>query len=207
MLAAKYIAVEGVIGVGKTTLTKKLAEHYQGETIFEPVTENPFLANFYEDRAKYAFQTQLYFCLNRYRQQVEARQPGLFQRVQVCDYLFAKDRLFAHLNLEGAELELYDQVYSLLDPKMIRPDLVIYLQAPIDTICRRIERRGLEFERKIERKYLEDLGQLYLDFFATYTEAPVLFVQTAELNLVERPEDLDYILRAIETPWQGHKQI
>ncbi len=203
MQGLRYIAVEGVIGVGKTSLTRRLARHFSGRGVYEPVVENPFLARFYEDRTRYAFQTQLFFLLTRFQQQDALKQGDLFAPTLVSDYLFSKDRIFAQLNLSNDELALYQQVYRLLDGRTPRPDLVIYLQAPTEVLQGRIRARGLPFEQAIPDEYLDHLAELYNDFFSTYDEAPLLVVQTSDLDLVHREEDFTYLLEAVVEHREG----
>src|SRR5512143_2864527 len=155
MERARYIAVEGPVGAGKTALAALLAERMGGRLLAEPVEDNPFLAAFYDDRKKHAFQTQLFFLLSRFQQQQQLFQQDLFSQVTVADYLFAKDRIFASLTLEPAELNLYDKVYQLLGPRVVKPDLVIYLQARTEVLVQRIRRRGRDFERAAEPSWLE----------------------------------------------------
>src|SRR5437588_3518878 len=159
--AHRYICVEGPIGVGKTTLTRALAKRFGGRTVFEVVEENPFLASFYQDRAKYAFQTQLFFLLSRFRQQQELFQQDLFNQITVSDYLFAKDRIFASITLDPHELSLYERVYEQISPRVLKPDLVIYLQARLDVLLARIKKRGRDFERKFDPDYLAELSRTY----------------------------------------------
>src|SRR3990172_6069530 len=154
MEKTQYIAVEGPIGVGKTSLTELLAIEFDGRHIFENIEENPFIRNFYKDRQKHAFQTQLFFLLSRYQQQKDLSQQGLFNRVTVADYIFAKDRIFAHLNLDDNELSLYEQIYKLLDARITKPDLVIYLQAEPRVLIERIRKRNKDYEKDIEESYL-----------------------------------------------------
>ncbi|HCP46999.1 MAG TPA: deoxynucleoside kinase [Deltaproteobacteria bacterium] len=207
MKSPRYIAVEGVIGVGKSTLTRLLADRLGGVSVHEPVFENPFLAKFYEDRAAYAFQTQLYFLLTRYQQQVELKQPGLFNPVTVCDYLFAKDRMFATLNLSRDELVLYNQIYETLDARLPAPDLVVYLQAEVDVLMDRIKVRGREFEQAIEPEYLSDLGALYNDFFFNYRGSPLLVVQTSGIDFVKNARDQQWLLDEIVAMKGGTKHL
>jgi deoxyguanosine kinase len=153
----RYIVVEGPIGVGKTSLSNLLSERFRARRILEVVEENPFLSSFYTDRDKYAFQTQIFFLLSRFRQQQELFQQDLFNSVTVSDYLFAKDRIFACLTLDPNELSLYDRVFEALGPRVAKPDLVIYLQARLEVLLQRIKKRGREFERKFDPVYLEEL--------------------------------------------------
>jgi deoxyadenosine/deoxycytidine kinase len=192
-----YIAVEGVIGVGKTTLTQALAAATDARSILEPVEENPFLEAFYKDRRRYAFQTQLFFLLSRYRQMMALRQRDLFQNAVVCDYLFQKDRIFAGINLSDEEMVLYDQILPLLERDLPRPDKVVYLRADLPVILKRIERRGRSFERSIDPEYLRVLDEAYTQFFFHYRVTPLLVVNTNLIDLVDRPADRDDLIRRI----------
>ena len=185
---ARYIAIEGPIGVGKSMLAGLLVERFGGRLVAEPVDENPFLARFYEDRRKYAFQTQLFFLLSRYEQQQGLFQQDLFNQVTVADYLFAKDRIFAALNLDPNELALYEQVYALIGARVVKPDLVIYLQARQEVLLGRIRRRGRAAERHLEPAYLEALSRAYNEFFFHYEESPLLVVNTSDLDLGSLPD-------------------
>jgi deoxyguanosine kinase len=198
MPSPRYIVVEGPIGVGKTTLTRALAKHFGGRTVFEIVEENPFLADFYTDRDKYAFQTQLFFLLSRFKQQEQMAQQDLFAKVTVSDYLFAKDRVFASLTLDGAELGLYDRVYEALGTRVPRPDLVIYLQARLDVLLTRIRARGRPFERDFDVDYLRGLCEAYNDYFFRYDETPLLVVNTSDIDLKDSPEDLEHLIKEIQ---------
>ncbi len=193
----RYIVVEGPIGVGKTSLTRALAERFSGRTVFEQVEENPFLASFYQDRNKYAFQTQLFFLLSRFKQQQELFQQELFSRVTVSDYLFAKDRIFASITLDPNELALYERVYEHLGPRVMRPDLVIYLQARLEVLLARIRKRGREFERKLDPEYLGELARTYNDFFHRYDETPLLVINTSDIDFVESERDFEELIRAV----------
>lgn len=199
MERARYIAVEGPIGVGKTTLAELLAGKLNGKKLVEEVEANPFLRNFYLDRNKFAFQAQLFFLLSRYQQQQELAQTELFSATLVADYLFAKDRIFAYLNLDENELGLYEQVFRLLDARIPRPDLVIYLQASSEVLKERILKRNNDYERSIEEEYLEDLVEAYNKFFFYYTDTPLLVVNTTEIDFVEKPADLSNLVKEIES--------
>jgi deoxyadenosine/deoxycytidine kinase len=203
----RYIAIEGVIGVGKSSLTELLAKEFDARACYEPVVENPFLARFYSDRKRYAFQTQLFFLLTRYQQQMELRQPALFAPATVCDYLFAKDRMFATLNLDRDELILYNQIYNSLDVRLPSPDLVIYLQADTDILLDRIKRRGLDFEQDMDASYLRELAELYNDFFFNYRESPLLVVQTSGIDFVNNQDDRDWLLKEILAMKGGTKHL
>jgi len=203
MERSRYIVVEGPIGVGKTTLTKLLAQRFGGRTVFEVVEENPFLPLFYQDRDKHAFQTQLFFLLSRFKQQQDLFQQDLFNQVTVSDYLFAKDRIFASLTLNAAEMALYDRVYDMLRPRVVRPDLVIYLQARLDVLLTRIKKRGREFERAFDADYLARLSSTYNDFFFHYEETPLLVVNTSDIDLVDNAADQDAILDLVRRHKKG----
>lgn len=199
----RYIVVEGPIGVGKSSLANILAERMQARRVMEIVEENPFLASFYTDRNKYAFQTQMFFLLSRYKQQQELFQQDLFNSVTVSDYLFAKDRIFASLTLDPNELGLYDRVFEALGTRVTKPDLVIYLQARIDVLLQRIKKRGREFERKFDPQYLEDLCRHYNEFFFHYGETPLLVINTSDIDFVNNEEDLANLLRVIKGMKKG----
>ena len=207
MRIPRYIAIDGVIGVGKSTLTRFLAERFEAQPVFEPVIENPFLPRFYKDRARYAFQTQLYFLLTRYQQQVELKQPGLFVQRNVADYLFAKDRMFATLNLARDELALYNQIFETLDARLPTPDLVIYLQADTDILLDRIRRRGRDFEQGIDRSYLSELSELYNDFFFNYRGSPLLVVQTSGVDFANNHQDREWLVKEILAMRGGTKHL
>jgi deoxyadenosine/deoxycytidine kinase len=193
----RYIAVEGVIGVGKTCLAKKLARQFNGETILEPFEDNPFLERFYKDPAPWAFQTQLFFLMSRFKQLQDTRQPSLFQNTTVCDYLFAKDTIFAHATLANDELGMYNQIYEMLRERVPTPDLVLYLQAPTEVLLGRISKRGRSYEEEIDPAYLERLSELYNHYFFHYSESPLMVVQTTHLDFVNRKADLDMLIHEI----------
>jgi deoxyguanosine kinase len=193
----RYIVVEGPIGVGKTSLTRALSKRFNARSVFELVEENPFLASFYQDRNKHAFQTQLFFLLSRFKQQQELFQQELFSQVTVSDYLFAKDRIFASITLDPNELALYERVYENLGPRVMKPDLVIYLQARLDVLLARIRKRGREFERKFDPEYLAELARTYNDFFHRYDETPLLVINTSDIDFVESERDFEELIRAI----------
>lgn len=189
-----YIAIEGVIGVGKTTLARLMRDSFQAELLLEVFEENPFLSDFYADRARYAFQTQIFFLLSRYRQQHRVIGPTLSHACLISDYSFAKDRLFAHLNLAGDELEMYGRVHSVLAEKIPTPDLTVYLRAELDTLMNRIATRDRPYERTMSRDYIADLRKAYERFFVEYREAPVLIIDTDQLNWVSDPEALAHVV-------------
>jgi deoxyguanosine kinase len=184
-----YIAVEGPIGVGKTTLARRLAATFNYETLLEQAADNPFLERFYRNRREAALATQLFFLFQRAQQMQELRQAQLFSPVRVADFLIDKDPLFARVNLDSDEFELYDKVYQKLTMDAPQPDLVIYLQAPTDVLLERIERRGIAAERNIDRAYLEQLNEVYSEFFLYYDGAPLLIVNASMIDLARGEED------------------
>lgn len=193
----RYIVVEGPIGAGKTSLARKLGEHTGAELLLEQPGENPFLAGFYQDPRRWALATQLFFLFQRVNQLAGLKQLDLFARPTVADFLFHKDTLFARLNLSDDEFALYQRIYDHLAPQAPVPDLVIYLQAPVDGLLARVRRRGESFERGISEDYLARVSQAYSRFFHDYTGAPVLMVNSANLNFVDRPADFGLLLRRI----------
>lgn len=203
MTDLSYIAVEGVIGVGKTTFARLLAEHIDAELILEPAEENPFLPRFYKDRTRFAFQTQVFFLLSRYQQLGQLAARDLFKQRIVCDYIFDKDGLFASVNLSEPELLLYEKIVPLMKEKLPKPELVIYLQAGTDVLYDRIRKRGVPFERQITRDYLEDLNSAYNYYFFHYDQTPLLVVKTDEIDFVKRPEHLKDLLNQVERPVEG----
>ena len=203
MKGARYIVVEGPLGVGKTTLARLLAEEFNARAIFEQVEDNPFLKKFYDDPRAYAFQTQLFFLLSRYRQQRALRQQDLFAQQTVADYLFAKDQIFAQANLEPDELALYRQLFGLLDARLPKPDLVVYLQARADVLIERLRKRDRDYERRIALEYVQRIAEAYRDFFFYYDETPLLVVNSSDVDFVARPEDLADLIREIRNMGQG----
>ncbi|MCK9418097.1 MAG: deoxynucleoside kinase [Nitrospirae bacterium] len=199
----RYIVTEGPVGVGKTSLTSLLAEELGARLILEQAEENPFLDHFYKDPVRYRFQTQMFFLLSRFSQQQEMAQPDLFTRITISDYLFDKDRIFAYLNLDENELALYEQVYRILEPKIVQPDLVIFLQADTDTLIRRIKQRGRSFEKEIGLDYIAAVNEAYNQFFFRYTDTPLLVINTSDIDFVHRREDLDDLLKQVLGMKQG----
>ena len=202
-----YIAIEGVIGVGKTTLARLMQSAFNAQLLLEVFEENPFLGAFYADRAKYAFQTQIVFLLSRYQQQYRVAPRLLEQGAVISDYTFAKDRLFAHLNLAGDELDTYERLHQLLGENVIAPDLVVYLTAETPALMERIAVRDRTYERDMDVAYIESLSRAYDDFFAGYTDAPVLRIATDQLNIVRNPDDLAEVLSRVRAALgQGPRQ-
>ena len=199
----RYIAIEGAIGVGKTSLAKILANQFGWRLVQEEVGHNPFLERFYENPRKFAFQTQLFFLLSRYRQQRELAQGNLFEKGVVSDYVLAKDKIFALINLEDDEISLYDSIYRLLVPTVPRPDLVIYLQARPEVLLSRVRKRGVEYERNISLDYLKTLSDAYNEYFFHYNETPLLVVNTSEIDFVESPRDLEHLVREVKSVKRG----
>jgi deoxyadenosine/deoxycytidine kinase len=198
----RFVAVEGPIGVGKTSLVERLAPRFNAAKVAERI-ENPFLRDFYRERPGAAFQTQLFFLLNRYQQQQELAQRDLFQQVTICDYLFAKDKIFAYLNLDDSELMLYERLYGVLAEKVPQPDLVIYLQASTEVLMERIRRRKRDYESEIADSYINDLNQAYNYFFYHYTTTPLLVINTTEIDFVHRDGDLDDLMNQIRSMNKG----
>lgn len=195
-LPFRHVAVEGPIGVGKTSLVQLLAERYEGVMVLEDIT-NPFLPSFYEGRSGAAFQVQIYFLLSRFQQQREIAQMNLFQRLVLADYTFPKDRIFAYLNLDDSDLKIYERLYPVLEAEVAKPDLVIYMQASVPVLVDRIRRRDRDYERGIDPDYLERLGEAYSYYFFHYRETPLLVVNTDDIDFVNRPADLDGLIEQI----------
>lgn len=199
----RYIAIEGPIGVGKSSLAKILAQKYASRLVREEVAGNPFLERFYENPRKFAFQTQLFFLLSRYRQQRELAQGDLFEGGLVCDYILAKDKIFALINLEDDEVSLYESIYKLLVSTLPKPDLVIYLQARPEVLLSRVRKRGITYERNISLDYLRTLSDAYNEYFFHYNETPLLVVNTSEIDFVESPRDLEHLVREVKSVKRG----
>jgi len=195
--------VEGPIGVGKTSLARRFAETFGSELLLEGAAENPFLGRFYRNPRSAAMQTQLFFLLQRAQQMQELRQADMFEPVRVADFLMDKDRLFAKLTLDQEEFKLYEQVYSHLTIDVPKPDLVIYLQAPVDVLLKRIGRRGIAYERAMEPNYLKSLCDAYTRFFHYYDESPLLIVNAAEINLVDSDPDYEALLEQMALAGSG----
>ncbi len=203
MLENRYIVVEGVIGVGKTSLSRLLSEHLQAKLVLEEVEENPFLKDFYRDREHYAFQTQMHFLFSRYQQQRGLRQMDLFSERMVSDYLFQKDRIFAQQNLSEREMALYDRLVGWLELDVMRPDVVVYLQAETPVLMERIAKRGRPFEKDMDRAYIAQLNEAYNHFFFHYNDAPLLVVNTNGIDFVNNPDDFEDLRKRILVHRQG----
>ena len=186
-----------MIGAGKTSLAKKLSEKLNANLILEEFEANPFLEKFYDDRGRFAFQTQMFFLINRYKQQEQLGQEDLFSKFIVSDYIFDKDQIFAYLNLAGDELKLYESIFPLLERNLRRPDLVIFLQCSTDRLMHNIKKRGRKIERNLTRGYIEDLGEAYNNFFFKYSNTPLLIVNTTEIDFVNRQKDFDELYNQI----------
>ena len=197
--APGFLVIEGPIGVGKTSLVKRLAEHFGGETLLEGAEENPFLQRFYDNPRDSAFPTQLHFLFQRSRQMRELQQGDMFRQRLIADFMLEKDRLFAQINLDRDELDLYEQVYERLSLQAPPPDLVVYLQAPVDVLMARIRRRARPQERHMDRAYLQRLCDAYSTFFYYYDRSPLLIINAAEINPLENEADfrllVDHICR------------
>jgi deoxyguanosine kinase len=197
-----YLAVDGPIGVGKTTLVDLLVKRFEGVKILEDVN-NPFLDDFYKDRPGAAFQTELFFLLSRYKQQQEISQRDLFNRLLVTDYAFQKTRIFAYLNLSDDELMLFDKLYGLLEPQVAVPNLVLYLVADVQTCFDRIRKRARSFEKAISEEYLAELIDAYNHYYHYYTRSPLLVVDTRHLDFPQRPEDFEELIKRLSKPVRG----
>jgi len=200
-----YIAIEGPIGVGKTSLAQLLSKELGARLVLEDFEDNPFLPDFYNDPERFGFQTQLFFLLQRYRQQQDLRQVDMFQKLLITDYMFVKDRLFASLNLSDKEMQLYDTVASLLERNIIRPDIVIYLQADTDVLMKNIEKRGRNMEKNVTWEYIDALNQVYTEYFFRYQDTPLVIINTNNIDFVENENDLKEVIDYIRQPVSGTK--
>ena len=201
----QYVAIEGTIGVGKTSLANLFSEKLRAKLILEAFEDNPFLTDFYEDPESNAFQTQLWFLLQRYQQQQELRQVDMFQNLVVTDYMFVKDRLFAALNLNEKEMSLYDSVAKMMEKNIIHPDLVIFLQADTETLMKNISKRGRDFEKNMSEDYIDALNQVYNEYFFRYQETPLIIINTNNIDFVQNPGDLEEMIGYIRQPISGTK--
>jgi deoxyadenosine/deoxycytidine kinase len=192
-----YIAIEGVIGSGKTSLAKRIRDRLNAKLILEQFEENPFLEKFYMDRKRFAFQTQMFFLINRFKQHQELNQEDLFLEHIICDYIFEKDRIFAYLNLSKDELNLYESIYPLLARILRKPDLVIFLQSSTDRLMYNIKKRNRKIERAITRSYLDELSEAYNHFFFRYNSTPLLIVNSSEIDFVYSEKDFDELFKQV----------
>ncbi len=193
----RHIAIEGVIGAGKTTLAAMLSERLGARLVLEQFEENPFLPKFYEDQEHYAFQTQIFFLLSRFRQQQELFQADLFQNMLVTDYIFDKDKIFAYLTLQDDELKLYESVLSAIEKNIPTPDLVVYLQSSLERLMANIRKRGRKMEENMSEEYIRELNEAYNYFFFRYKNAPLLIVKATEIDFVGRKEDFENLVTQI----------
>jgi deoxyadenosine/deoxycytidine kinase len=199
----QYLAIEGVIGAGKSSLATRMAERYGARLLLEQHEENPFLQDFYRDPARFAFSTQMFFLLSRYRQQLELPQRDLFHDLLVADYLFAKDRIFATLTLEERELGLYDKVARLLERDILKPDLVVYLQMSTERLMKNIRLRDRDYERSMSADYIRDLNEAYNRFFFNYTETPLLVINATAIDFVHNEKDFENLIAQLNRPMSG----
>lgn len=195
----RFIAVEGAIGAGKTSLVNLLEQQYGARVILEENDSNPFIAKFYEDQETYAFQTQIFFLLSRYNQYMELAQRDLFNSVVVIDYLFQRDKIFARLNLEDHEYRLYEQIYNLISSKAPKPDLVIFLQASTEVLLERVSKRGREYESFMDPDYLDSVNKAFNNFFFYYSDTPLLVINTNEIDFVEKKCDLEELINKVNS--------
>jgi deoxyadenosine/deoxycytidine kinase len=191
--------------VGKTSLVKLLGKKLGAKMVLEEYENNPFLEDFYNDPERFSFQTQLFFLMNRYRQQQDLRQVDMFHNLLITDYMFVKDRLFASLNLDDKELSLYDTVANLLERNVLKPDMVIYLQADTQTLMRNIAQRGRNFETNMSFEYLDALSQVYTEYFFKYQETPLIIINTNNIDFVNNNDDLEEVIKYIREPVSGTK--
>lgn len=203
MAKFKYLVVEGIIGVGKTSLAELLANRINAKLVLEAIDENPFLADFYRDMDAYAFQTQMFFLLSRHKQQMELKQMELFSTNLVSDYLFEKDRIFANLTLNETEINLYGKIYEILRRDILSPSLIIYLQIDPERALARIKRRARPFEKNFSLDYLRELNEAYNQFFFHYKESPLLIINVNEIDFINNEEDFLTILKEIEKEEKG----
>ena len=200
-----YIAIEGPIGVGKTSLAKLLSKRLSAKLILEKFEDNPFLSEFYNDPTRFAFQTQLFFLLQRYQQQQDIRQVDMFHNLLISDYMFIKDRLFASLNLDDKEMNLYDSIANMMERNVINPDLIIYLQADTSTLMKNIDKRGRDFENNISYDYINALNEIYTEYFFRYNDTPLVIINTNNIDFVHNDADLEEVIKYIREPVSGTK--
>ena len=199
------IAIEGTIGVGKTSLANIIAKRLEAKLILEKFEENPFLKDFYGNQDTYAFQTQLFFLLSRYSQHQELKQVDIFSKIIISDYMFIKDRLFACLNLNDREMVLYDSIAKILEKEIIYPDLAIFLQADTDKLMENIKKRGREYEQNMNWNYIDSLNQVYNEYFFRYDKGPLLIINTNDIDFVNNNDDLEGIMNFLKKPIKGRQ--
>ena len=202
-LSSYHICIEGTIGVGKTSLAKLIADEMDTKTVLEKFEENPFLSNFYSDKKRYAMQTQLFFLLSRYKQHQDLQQMDMFTNAIVSDYMFDKDRLFAALNLTDMELDLYSRIANELQKNIVYPDLIIFLQSETDRLMYNIKIRGRDFERNMDYTYIDNLNQIYNEYFSRYDKGPLVIINTNDIDFVNNKKDLQEIINFIKQPSEG----
>ena len=195
----RFIAIEGAIGAGKTSLTSLLGQQFDAQVLLEEDEKNPFIAKFYQDRGNFAFQTQIFFLMGRYQQYLKLAQRDLFNSVVLIDYLFQRDRIFAQLNLKGSEYQLYEQIYTLIAGKPPKPDLVIFLQADTEVLLNRVDKRNRDYEQFIDPDYIDEVNKAFNNFFFYYSDTPLLVVNTNEIDFVEKKGDLEELIQKINS--------
>ena len=200
-----YVVIEGPIGVGKTSLAKRMAEHLGADALLEEPDANPFLPKFYRDMRRHAFSTQMFFLFQRVAQVSDLKQRELFEKLTISDFLLEKDPLFARMTLTDEEFSLYQRIYQQLAPQAPTPDLVIYLQAPVEALISRVNRRGNDYERNISEEYLRRLAASYTEYFYRYDSSPLLIVNSGRLNFVDRSEDFELLLQRINAMRGGRE--
>ena len=199
------IAIEGTIGVGKTSLANIIAKKLDAKLVLEKFEENPFLKDFYQNQDRHAFQPQLFFLLSRYSQHQDLKQVDIFSKIILSDYMFIKDRLFACLNLNDREMVLYDSIAKILEKDIVYPDLAIFLQADTDKLMSNIKKRGREYEENMDWNYIDSLNQVYNEYFFRYDKSPLLIINTNEIDFVNNNEDLEGIMNFLKEPIKGRK--
>ena len=205
IIEPRFIAIEGAIGAGKTSLAKLLGKQFDAKIFLEKDEENPFIEKFYQDQESHAFHTQIFFLLSRYNQYLDLAQRDLFNSVFIIDYLFQRNRIFSNLTLKGHEIQLYDQIYNLLPQKIPKPDLVIFLQANTSVLLDRVEKRDRDYESFIDPEYLDEVNKAFNNFFFYYSETPLLVINTNEIDFVEKKYDLEELIKKINTHKMGRE--
>ena len=199
LIEPRFIAIEGAIGAGKTSLTALLGNQFDAQILLEEDEKNPFIAKFYQDKGSFAFQTQIFFLMGRYQQYLKLAQRDLFNSVVLIDYLFQRDRIFAQLNLKGSEYQLYEQIYTLIAGKPPKPDLVIFLQADTEVLLNRVDKRNRDYEQFIDPDYIDEVNKAFNNFFFYYSDTPLLVVNTNEIDFVEKKGDLEELIQKINS--------